>query len=91
MDAALPFLSFAAGAMAAAEVLKRGLAGNPFVPNRVVLNTSPNVRTVPASMSLRSECICQRRSPSVHRQMRGSPPDPFFPTPDAGLLTCKMG
>jgi hypothetical protein len=37
IDAALPFLSFAAGAMAAAEILKLGLPGYPFAPNRVVL------------------------------------------------------
>lgn len=71
VDAALPFLSFAAGAMAAAEILKRSLDGYPFAPNRVVLNTSPNVRAVPASLSLRRDCICQRRSTLVHRQMLG--------------------
>jgi hypothetical protein len=71
VDAALPFLSFAAGAMAAAEVLKRNIPGYPFAPNRVVLNTSPNVRAVPASLLLRSDCICQHRSPSVYRQVLG--------------------
>jgi len=69
VDAALPFLSFAAGAMAAAEILKRGLAGYPFAPNRVILNTNPHIRLVPASLSLRPDCICQRRSKPVHRQM----------------------
>lgn len=69
MDAALPFLSFAAGAMAAAEILKLGLPGYPFAPNRVVLNTRPGVRPVHASLSFRPGCICQRRSRAVHRQM----------------------
>lgn len=69
MDAALPFLSFAAGAMAAAEILKHSLPSYPFVPNRVILNTSPRIRTVPAALSLRSGCICQKRSNAVHRQM----------------------
>ncbi|MDP3328963.1 ThiF family adenylyltransferase [Parvibaculum sp.] len=73
MDAALPFLSFAAGVMAAAEILKRGLPGYPFVSNRVVLNTSPRIRTVPAALSLRSSCICQKRSSTVHRQMLDLP------------------
>src|SRR6266508_1505036 len=39
VDAALPFLSFAAGVMAAAEILKLTLPGFPFTSNRVVLNT----------------------------------------------------
>ncbi|HNP37744.1 MAG TPA: ThiF family adenylyltransferase [Woeseiaceae bacterium] len=69
IDAALPFLSFAAGAMAAAEILKRSLEGYPFSPNRVVLNTRPQIRSVPASLSLRPACICQHRSVAVHRQM----------------------
>lgn len=73
VDAALPFLSFAAGAMAAAETLKRRLAGYPFTPNRVILNTSPNVRPVPATLSMRASCICRQRSPSVHRRMLGLP------------------
>lgn len=60
VDAALPFLSFAAGAMAAAEIIKRGLPGYPFTPNRVILNTSPNVRPVPAALSMRPGCICER-------------------------------
>lgn len=71
MDAALPFLSFAAGAMAAAEVLKQGLAGYPFAPNRMILNTSPCIRTVPAILSMRPRCICSQRSAAVHRRMLG--------------------
>jgi hypothetical protein len=70
-DAALPFLSFAAGAMAAGEILKRGLPGYPFTPNRMILNTKPNIRTVPARISGRSGCLCQLRSTVVHRQMLG--------------------
>ena len=69
VDAALPFLSFAAGAMAAAEILKLGLPGYPFTPNRVVLNTCPAPRTVPAPLSWRKNCLCRYRSVSVHRQM----------------------
>ncbi|MGH7121479.1 MAG: ThiF family adenylyltransferase [Acetobacteraceae bacterium] len=73
MDAALPFLSFAAGAMAAAEILKRGLPGYPFVANRVILNTSPRIRTVHAALSLRPGCICGQRSEVVYRQMLDLP------------------
>jgi hypothetical protein len=69
MDTALPFLSFGAGLMAAAEILKLALPGYPFSPNRVVLNTQPAVRAVPAALARRDGCICQHRSSSVHRQM----------------------
>lgn len=69
VDAALPFLSFAAGAMAAAEILKCGLPGYPFTANRVILNTSPCLRAVHAPMSPRLDCICGYRSKSVHRKM----------------------
>jgi hypothetical protein len=73
MDAALPFLSFAAGAMAAAEILKRGLPGYPFVANRVILNTSPRIRPVHAALALRPGCICGQRSAVVYRQMLNLP------------------
>ena len=73
MDAALPFLSFAAGAMAAAEVLKRNLPGYPFAPNRVILNTDPRIRPVHAALSLRPGCVCGQRSVAIHRQMLGLP------------------
>ena len=41
IDASLPFLSFAAGLMGAAEILKAGLPGYPFSPNRTSLYTPP--------------------------------------------------
>ena len=69
VDAALPFLSFAAGAMAAAEILKLTLRGFPFSPNRVVLYTQPVVRVAKVSLAQREGCICQHRSMEVHRQM----------------------
>jgi len=69
VDVALPFLSFAAGAMAAAEILKLTLPGFPFSPNRVVLNTQPVIRLVKAPLAQRDGCICQHRSRNVHRQM----------------------
>ena len=69
VDAALPYLSFAAGAMAAAEVLKLYLPGYPFTENRVILNTRPFPRIVPASLRFRADCLCRRRSADVHRKM----------------------
>jgi molybdopterin/thiamine biosynthesis adenylyltransferase len=69
MDAALPFLSFAAGSMAAAEILKLGLPDYPFTSNRVVLNTQPTVKTVGAALAQREGCICEHRSEDVHSRM----------------------
>ena len=69
VDAALPFLSFAAGVMAAAEILKLTLPDYPFTANRVVLNTQPAVRAVQASLVRRPECLCQWRSSDAHRRM----------------------
>ena len=69
IDAALPFLSFAAGVMAAAEILKLALPGYPFTANRIVLNTRQPARAVPAMLRPRDECICRRRSHAVHFQM----------------------
>jgi len=69
MDAALPFLSFGAGAMAAAEILKLALPGYPFSRNRVVLNTQPLISAVSAGLTRREGCICQHRSSNVHRDM----------------------
>ena len=68
VDAALPFLSFAAGVMAAAELLKLSLVDYPFGPNRVTLNAwSP--RIVQSALAFRDGCPCRTRSRSVHRRM----------------------
>lgn len=69
VDAALPFLSFAAGAMAASEILKLDLAGYPFTANRVVFNTCPGPRFISAPIKSREKCICKQRSSVVHRRM----------------------
>ena len=69
MDAALPFLSFAAGVMAAAEILKLSLPDYPFTANRVVRYTQPAVRAVRASLARRAGCLCHLRSNDAHRHM----------------------
>lgn len=71
VDASLPFLSFAAGLMAAAEVLKAGLPGYPFSPNRTTLYThvATAARFVSPRLHRRQGCICGSRNSSVHRQM----------------------
>ncbi|MGA9671374.1 MAG: hypothetical protein WBQ94_19335 [Terracidiphilus sp.] len=59
VDAALPFLSFAAGLMAAAEILKTTIPGYPFSPNRTTLYTHPEVlpRFVSPSVARRANCL----------------------------------
>jgi hypothetical protein len=71
VDAALPFLSFAAGLMVAAEILKTTIPGYPFSPNRTTLYTHPEVlpRFVSSSVARRTNCLCATRRSSVHRAM----------------------
>ncbi len=69
IDAALPFLSFAAGAMAASEILKTNLSGYPFTDNRTFLNTWGGPRLSQKKLSDREGCICKSRSKIAHRQM----------------------
>ena len=69
VDALLPFLSFAAGLMAAAEILKTQLPGYPFSMNRVNFYSQPLPRLVAARIPQRKECFCRDRSPDVHRRM----------------------
>lgn len=68
-DAALSFLSFAAGLMAACEILKLTLPGYPFSANRVFLNTQPEPRLVSVLARQVNGCICGTRSTSLHRRM----------------------
>jgi hypothetical protein len=71
VDAALPFLSFAAGLMAAAEVLKAGLPGYPFSSNRTVFSTGAMTEPRFASFTTpyRTPCVCQDRNAGVHKRM----------------------
>jgi hypothetical protein len=69
MDAALPFLSFAAGIMAAAELLKLNLPGYPFPINRATLYTWDTPRIVKENLYKRPGCLCGSRSESVHKKM----------------------
>ena len=69
VDAALPFLSFAAGLMTAAESFKRLLPGFPFTPNRVILSTRPNPQLMSARLSHREGCFCESRDPDIYRRM----------------------
>jgi molybdopterin/thiamine biosynthesis adenylyltransferase len=69
IDAALPFLSFAAGLMTAAETMKLGIPGYPFSANRVILNTRPGLSLVAAPLRHRPGCFCETRDRDVHAKM----------------------
>jgi hypothetical protein len=82
IDASLPFLSFAAGLMGAAEILKAGLPGYPFSPNRTSLYTHPATlpRFVSSTLPRRQGCLCASGHSLVHRQMiKGSKYEDFSP------------
>jgi len=73
VDAALPFLSFAAGLMTAAEVAKRLLPGFPFNSDRVIFNTRPHPHLVPAPLLHRAGCYCESRARNIHAAMLAKP------------------
>lgn len=78
MDAALPFLSFAAGLMTAVEITKLAHHGYPYSANRVFLQTQPEPALTQAWMSHRPGCSCRIRSATVHRKMLTSSRYPGF-------------
>ena len=72
-DVALPFLSYAAGLMTAAEIAKLALAGEPRTRNRVFFEprTKNLIRAV--GLNRRQRCVCQLRDATVHEQaIKGS-------------------
>ncbi len=69
IDASLPFLSFAAGLMTAAEVLKLQLSDYAMNPNRAILYTRPDLRFAKARIPYRANCLCATRSKGAHAQM----------------------
>lgn len=71
VDAALPFLSFSAGLMAAAEILKITLPGYPFSPSRTVFSTWPSSdpRFTSFTARRRHSCSCVQRHAGIHRRM----------------------
>lgn len=69
VDASLPFLSFGAGLMAAAEILKLGIPGYPFTANRAYFQSMPEPRFVVAGAPRREGCLCNSRSTGAHSRM----------------------
>ncbi|HZK98324.1 MAG TPA: ThiF family adenylyltransferase [Caulobacteraceae bacterium] len=71
VDAALPFLSFAAGLMTAIEIAKLGLPERPPSGNRAYFQPLADevVMAIPAAR--RPGCGCEDRYAAVHQQMVG--------------------
>ena len=70
-DVALPFLSYAAGLMTAAEITKLALVGNIGTANRVFFE--PGRPPLRVSLSKKPTCPCQHRDAASYRQLiRGS-------------------
>jgi molybdopterin/thiamine biosynthesis adenylyltransferase len=68
-DAALPFLSYAAGLMVAAEICKLELVGHPFSLERVTLNTLQQPNLVQSKINPRPGCVCSQRNETVNEKM----------------------
>jgi molybdopterin/thiamine biosynthesis adenylyltransferase len=69
VDAALPFLSFAAGLMAAAEISKLQMDGFPFSGSRAFFTPLADEILYTRPMRHRPGCYCQSRDAEVHAQM----------------------
>jgi hypothetical protein len=68
IDASLPFLSFAAGLMAAVEIVK--LANRiPGTSNRAFFTPCGDPIVYPLSLQRREKCLCMTRSSAAHRTM----------------------
>lgn len=66
-DAALPFLSFAAGLMTAAEILKLNVPGYPFSAERVMLGLKSKLVLAGTPIPHRVGCLCESRHSGVHQ------------------------
>lgn len=69
VDAALPFLSFAAGLMTAAELTKLHHPNYPYSSNRIFLQTQPEPSLIAVPVSRRDGCTCAARNMRVYRKM----------------------
>jgi len=69
VDAALPFLSFAAGLMTAAEIVKLPMTDYPFNATQVTLNLRSDPCIIHSPLRHRPGCTCEHRNPDVHRTM----------------------
>ena len=67
-DLALPFLSYAAGLMTAAEIVKLAITGGNAMPNRVFFEPRANVLVRAVALNPRKDCVCRHRDTTMHRQ-----------------------
>lgn len=68
-DASLPFLSFLAGLMAVAEILKLDYPNFPFCSQRISLTTRPHPRLVQSEVTSRQGCICTTRNSRTYTRV----------------------
>jgi hypothetical protein len=68
VDASLPFLSFAAGLMAAVEIVKLS-SGYKAASNRFFFTPRGDEIVYPLSMRRRANCLCGGRSSAAHQTM----------------------
>jgi molybdopterin/thiamine biosynthesis adenylyltransferase len=71
VDAALPFLSFAAGLMTAIEIAKLGLPERPSSGNRAYFQPLGEEVVMALPAARRPGCGCEERYTAVHQQMVG--------------------
>ena len=65
-DVALPFLSYAAGLMTAAEIAKLAITGRATTPNRIFFESLTPGLVRPVSLRLNPECQCTTRDKAMH-------------------------
>ena len=92
VDAALPFLSFMAGLMTAAEILKLGIPGYPFSNHNKITFRAPSPRKVDPdffaqSFPRRNDCVCQTRHQDIHLEVISSSKYATLSGSDSGLQT----
>jgi len=69
VDGSLPFLSFAAGLMAAADIVKLRAGAPPRRENVTVFSTKPGFRFQRMRRPVRKDCVCGSRNRRVHERV----------------------
>ena len=80
-DVALPFLSYAAGLMTAAEITKLALRERAVTPNRIFFDPGKTNLVTPVALVHNQECSCRWRDESTHKAVvKGSRFEPLSVT-----------
>ena len=74
VDAAVPFLSFAAGFATAVEFFKISLWGYPFYAQRVAITFAPSFQIDHFDLPRRPDCTCSARDAATHLAALGNSP-----------------